>query len=68
MDLKQTEIAEDYLFQLGFSDFRVRNLDGKAKLELREEDLPRLLTHREDIVENLKKSYQAVYLDLEVRR
>ena len=68
VDLKQTEIAEDYLFQLGFSDFRVRNLDGKAKLELREEDLPRLLTHREDIVENLKKSYQAVYLDLEVRK
>lgn len=68
VDLKQTEIAEDYLFQLGFLDFRVRNLDGKAKLELREEDLPRLLDHREDIVEELEKSYQAVYLDLEVRK
>lgn len=67
-DLRQTEIAEDYLFQLGFSDFRVRNLDGKAKLELREEDLPRLLAHREDIIEELEKSYQAVYLDLEVRK
>lgn len=67
-DLRQTEIAEDYLFQLGFSDFRVRNLDGKAKLELREEDLPRLLAHREDIVEKLKTGYQAVYLDLEVRK
>lgn len=67
-DLKQTEMAEDYLFQLGFSDFRVRNWAGKAKLELREEDLPRLLAHREEIIRQLRKYYQAVLLDLEVRK
>lgn len=67
-DLQQTEMAEDYLFQLGFSDFRVRNLDGKAKLELREEDLPRLLAHREEIIQKLGKYYHVVLLDLEVRK
>ena len=67
-DLQQTEMAEDYLFQLGFSDFRVRNWEGKAKLELREEDLPRLLAHREEIIQKLGKYYQAVLLDLEVRK
>lgn len=67
-DLQQTEMAEDYLFQLGFSDFRVRNLDGKAKLELREEDLTRLLAHREEIIQKLGKYYHVVLLDLEVRK
>ena len=68
VDLKQTEIAEDYLFHLGFSDFRVRNWAGKAKLELREKDLPLLLAHREEIIRQLSKYYQAVLLDLEVRK
>lgn len=67
-DLKQTEMAEELFFQLGFSDFRVRNWAGKAKLELREEDLPRLLAHREEIIQKLGKYYQAVLLDLEVRK
>lgn len=67
-DLKQTEMAEELFFQLGFSDFRVRNWAGKAKLELREEDLPRLLAHREEIIRQLRKYYQAVLLDLEVRK
>ena len=65
--LAATEIAEDYLFSLGFSDFRVRSREGHARLQLPEAQLPLLLEHRKEILEKLKEHYQTVSLDLEVR-
>ncbi len=65
--LARTEAAEDYLFSLGFKDFRVRLLDGCARLQLPEDQLPRLLARREEIWRELKKMYRAVLLDMEVR-
>ena len=53
--------------QLGFSDFRIRLLGDAARLQLRPEQLPRLLEHRQAIVAELKKYYSSVLLDLEVR-
>ena len=65
--LRRTEAAESYLFSLGFTDFRVRTVGNTAKLQLRAEQLPLLLAHREKIVKKLGSDYSSVCLDLEVR-
>lgn len=65
--LAAVEAAEDFLFSLGFTDFRVRTRNGSAKLQLREAQWPLLLKHREAILEKLKEYYTAAVLDLEVR-
>ena len=58
--LAATEAAEAELAALGFSDFRVRLLDGCARIQVR-------LEQREKILQKLKQYYRAVVLDLEVR-
>ena len=65
--LMATETAENYMFTLGFTDFRVRSQDGHAKLQLREAQWVLLLEHRKDILTKLKENYKTVSLDLEVR-
>ena len=66
--LQKTEAAEDFLFSLGFSDFRVRMMpNGAARLQLPENQLPLLMEKRAEILNELKKHYPAVLLDLEVR-
>lgn len=65
--LEATERAENYLFSLGFTDFRIRYLDGAARIQLPENQLPLLLQKRETILTQFKKDYAHVLLDLEVR-
>ncbi len=65
--LAKVEASEAFLFDLGFSDFRVRTENGKAKIQLREKDLPLLLEMRQRILEKLGGYYDSVVLDLEVR-
>ena len=65
--LQRTERAEDFLFSLGFTDFRVRTLRDDAKLQLRPEQLPLAMEKRAEILEFLKRDYRSVLLDLEVR-
>lgn len=65
--LERTEGAEEYLKSLGFVDFRVRTLGDAARIQVKEGQLPLLLANREEIRRELKKSYSAVLLDLEVR-
>lgn len=65
--LNTTEMAEDFLFSLGFSDFRVRYENGGAKLQLQESQLALLIEHRKEILNKLKEKFQTVVLDLEVR-
>lgn len=65
--LERTEAAEDYLFSLGFTDFRVRMTGNSAKLQFPEQQFPVLLKKREAIVKELKRYYDSVLLDLEVR-
>ena len=66
-DLEKTERCEACLMKLGFSGFRVRLMDGCARLEMPESQLPALLAQREAVVRELKKDYKKVLLDLEVR-
>ena len=65
--LAKTEAAEAALFALGFRDFRVRWLDGRARLQLREEQLPLALENRARLLEALRPYYSEILLDLEVR-
>lgn len=65
--LERTERAEDYLFSLGFTDFRVRMMGECAKLQLPATQLPKAIEKREQIILELKKYYSSVLLDLEVR-
>jgi len=66
--LATTERAENYLFSLGFRNFRVRMMGTTAKIQLPEAQLERLLQYREQILTELKQSYSAVLLDMEVRK
>ena len=66
--LAATESAEDFLFSLGFTDFRVRMAGTAAKLQFPEGQLEKLLRRLEQIVTELKKYYSDVWLDLEVRK
>lgn len=65
--LQRTEKAESFLASLGFCDFRVRTLGELAKLQVCSSQLPLLMEFREQIIDELKKDYKAVLLDLETR-
>ena len=65
--LQRTEAAEEYLKNLGFTDFRIRLMGSAARIQLPESQIPLLLQNRQEILTNLKQSYSAVLLDLEVR-
>lgn len=65
--LKKTEICEEYLKNMGFSDFRIRYFEGSARLQLPEAQIPALLEKRAEILAFLKQYYPAVLLDMEVR-
>lgn len=65
--LQKTEAAESWLASLGLRDFRVRMQHGGAKLQVTASDLELVLRERERIVAELRKYYDHVVLDLEVR-
>lgn len=65
--LEKTESAEAYLSSLGFSDFRIRMFGNAARVQVREEQIQILIDKRREILDELKKYYEAVLLDLEVR-
>ena len=65
--LERTERAEDFLFSLGFTDFRVRAMGDAARLQVPAAQLEQLVNHRTDIVRELKKHYSSVLLDMEAR-
>lgn len=65
--LENTERAEDFLRSVGLSDFRVRLFHGCARIQIPESMLPLMMEKRSVILSELKKTYPAVMLDLEVR-
>ncbi len=66
--LQRTERAEEALTALGLRDFRVRTRGDGALLQVRKEDLERVLACREEIARILLRDYQTAALDLEVRK
>lgn len=65
--LQATERAEDFLFKLGFTDFRVRSFDGHARIEISEDQVMDVFDLRNEILEKLKNDYKTVSVSLEVR-
>lgn len=66
--LRKTEQAESWLAALGLRDFRVRMQGGGAKLQVTASDVEKVIRNREKILAELKKDYDSVLLDLEVRK
>ena len=66
-DLIATENAEGLLFDMGFTDFRVRKAGDTAKLQVPEEQLAKVIEKRNEILAGLKPYYKNVTLDLEAR-
>ena len=65
--LVKIERAEDYLFLLGFSNFRVRMLGASAKIQVPTAQVELLINNRHSVARELKKYFEVVMLDLEVR-
>ena len=64
--LARVEKAEDVLADMGFSQYRVRDHDSVARIEVPADELPRALESRERIVAALKElGYTYVTLDLQ---
>ena len=64
--LRKVEKAEDYLFDLGVNQCRVRDHEDTARIEVSGDDLHILLKHRDDIVGVFKElGYTYITLDLE---
>lgn len=66
-DLERVEKAEDALFALEFTDFRVRLLADAARIQLPEGQWDRAAGQRKEILAALKPWFSAVTLDLETR-
>lgn len=65
--LIRTEKAENYLFSLGFRDFRVREFHSAAKIQIKEEQFSLLAENKNEINTELKKYYSSVLVDTEFR-
>lgn len=65
--LRRVERAEEALFSLGFTDFRVRVFHGAARIQLRAEQFPLALKRRDAIRAKLEPLFDAVLLDLQER-
>ena len=65
--LAQIEGAENALFSLGFTDFRVRVFHGAARVQLKPAQMQQALTRRAEILENIRPYFDVVLLDLNGR-
>lgn len=64
--IRRVERAENFLLDLGFTDLRVRDHKGVARIELYPFDFRELLLHRENILSYFKKiGFDYVTLDIE---
>ena len=64
--LSQVESAEEFLFDKGFNQLRVRVHGNLARIEILPEDFPKLMKLRGDIVNKLKSlGFDYVTLDLQ---
>ena len=63
-DLSRVERAEDSLFALGFSDFRVRLLGRAARLQFPAGQMAAALNMRETIIKQLQPDFESILLDL----
>ena len=66
--LENVEKAEEALFALGFTNFRVRVFYDAARLQLPQDQMNRALDKRADIIQLIKPYFSMVLLDIEERK
>ena len=62
--LKRVEHAEGALFQLGYTDFRVRVIGEVARLQVPSDQMERAVREREQLRDALKNDFKTILLDL----
>ncbi len=65
--LEKIEKSEGRLFELGYTDFRVRVIDDMARVQVKESEMERFVKDRKKILEVLKPHFDIILLDLEGR-
>lgn len=65
--LRTTETAERYLYSLGFRNFRIRQKNGVARLELTNEQMALYMQHKETIHTQLRQYYREIQPEPEER-
>lgn len=65
--LRRVEKAEGALFDLGFTDFRVRLFHGAARLQMPQGQMEKAAAQRGEILARLRGLFDVVLLDLEGR-
>ena len=64
--LKKVELAEEILLNKGFKQFRVRYYHELAKIEVLKEDIPKIISISEEIIDEFKNiGFNYITLDLE---
>ncbi len=66
--LQKVETGESRLRELGFSDLRLRVIEGGFKLQLPEEQIPLALKKRKEILQIFNDSGDDILLDLKARK
>ncbi len=66
--LRKVECAEKGLAEIGFTDFRVRLLEGNARIQVTEAQMPLVMEKKDEILRVLKPLFPAVMLDLDARQ
>ena len=66
--LAAVEAGEEFLFSLGFTDFRLRTCGGKALLQFPAEQLPAAYAREEEIRRRLAADFSEIRIDPEGRR
>jgi uncharacterized protein len=65
-NLKKVAMAEDFLANKTFKQFRVRSHSNIARIEIPEKDFDKLLSHRKSIIAEFKKiGYDYITFDIE---
>lgn len=65
--LRKVETAENRLFQMGFSGFRVRVYHGAARIQMPCGQMEKVLERRLELLRALASDFEGVFLDLEGR-
>ncbi len=64
--LRRVEMAEQFLFEMGFNHFRVRSHDGMARIEIRPQEFPLLVEKRKIVATRFKElGFMYITMDLE---
>lgn len=64
--LKQINQAENHLRRMGFKQVRVRHYNGLCRIEVVKNDIPRLITKHNQVIDKLKNlGYNYITVDLE---